>query len=155
MSYCRSSYALAICVVLAGLIVALPVAAHGFKEQLAEIHTKWLHAFEQKDIATIEAIQAPNALLLPPGNPPVKGPEAIAKVWKSWAELPDVTLHFASARTEVARSGDLAYDFGTYTFAFDGEDGRVTNNGKYVVVWKKVDGAWRVAADIFNLKAGQ
>jgi hypothetical protein len=26
----------------------------------------------------------------------------------------------------------------------------VKDEGKYVVAWKKVDGAWKVAADIFN-----
>ncbi len=44
----------------------------------------------------------------------------------------------------------MAYDYGTYTFAFDGDKGRVIEKGKYIVVWKKIDGAWKVAADIYN-----
>ena len=47
-------------------------------------------------------------------------------------------------------SGDLAYDVGTYTLSFDGPDGKVTDTGKYVTVWTKVDGEWKVAADIGN-----
>ena len=44
----------------------------------------------------------------------------------------------------------MAYDYGWYTFAFDTDNGRVTDKGKYIVVWKKVGGAWKVASDIFN-----
>ncbi len=44
----------------------------------------------------------------------------------------------------------MAYDYGWYTFAFDTDNGRFEDKGKYIVVWKKVGGAWKVAADIFN-----
>ncbi len=44
----------------------------------------------------------------------------------------------------------MAYDYGWYTFAFDTDNGRVTDKGKYVVVWKKIGGTWKIKADIFN-----
>jgi len=44
----------------------------------------------------------------------------------------------------------MAYDYGWHTFAIDTDNGRVTGKGKYLVVWKKVDGMWKVSADIFN-----
>ena len=85
-----------------------------------------------------------------PTSPPIEGAEAIAAVWESWSELPNVDIDFGNTRIEVSSSGDLAYDYGWYTFDFDTDNGRVMDKGKYIVVWKKVGGVWKVAADIFN-----
>jgi ketosteroid isomerase-like protein len=69
--------------------------------------------------------------------------------------MPGPGLTFATTGVEVARSGDLAYEYGTYDFATKDKKGEITDEkGKYVVVWKKqADGSWKVAADIDNLDA--
>ena len=56
-------------------------------------------------------------------------------------------LCFDQRRYDRART---FFFIGTYEIAFSGQNGRVKDNGKYVVVWIKVDGAWRVLSDIFN-----
>jgi ketosteroid isomerase-like protein len=48
---------------------------------------------------------------------------------------------------ESAISGSQAYEAGTATITVGG--GR-TENGKYVVVFKQVGGAWKIAYDINN-----
>jgi len=64
---------------------------------------------------------------------------------------PGFALKFASTKIEVARSGDLAYEIGTYELTGNDAKGRPqTAKGKYVVVWKKQAGSWKAAADIFN-----
>jgi ketosteroid isomerase-like protein len=65
-------------------------------------------------------------------------------------QAPGATLTWTPTLIRVANAGDLAYDLGTYTFSFDGPDGKVTDTGKYVTVWTKVDGQWKIAADIGN-----
>ncbi len=133
-----------------GLGSTSPALAHSVSAQINEINVKWVAAFKQRDFAAIEALHTSNGLLLPSNSPPVEGPKAIVEVWKSWGELPNVEINFAANRIEASSSGDMAYDYGWYTFAFDTDNGRVTDKGKYIVVWKKVGGAWKVAADIFN-----
>ena len=64
--------------------------------------------------------------------------------------MTNVEITFGAQRVEAAASGDLAYDYGAYTFAFDSDTGRFAEEGKYIVVWNKIDGAWKAAADIFN-----
>ncbi|HTA95878.1 MAG TPA: DUF4440 domain-containing protein, partial [Verrucomicrobiae bacterium] len=56
------------------------------------------------------------------------------------------------SKVEVARSGDLAYDTGAYSFTRNDASGKpVTATGKYLVVWKKqADGKWKVIQDIDN-----
>ncbi len=152
MSYLRNfrQCVFAVAFLVAGLVSTSPALAHSVSAQINEISVKWVAAFKQGDFAAIEALYASNGLLLPSNSPPVEGPKAIVEVWKSWGELPNVEIDFGANRIEVSSSGDMAYDYGWYTFAFDTDKGRVTDKGKYIVVWKKVGGAWKVAADMFN-----
>ena len=135
---------------LSGLVSSGAALAHGESAQINERIETWLAAFKQRDFATIEALYASNGLLLPSNSPPIEGSKAAAAVWESWGELPNVDINFGNTRIEVSSSGDLAYDYGWYTFAFDTDNGRFEDNGKYIVVWKKEGGVWKVAADIFN-----
>ena len=152
MSYLRKikPCVFAVAFLVAGLVSTSPALAHSVSAQINEISAKWVAAFKQRDFAMIEALYASDGLLLPSNSPPIEGPKAIVEVWKSWAELPNVEVVFGTNRIEVSSSGDMAYDYGWYTFAFDTDDGRFEDEGKYIVVWKRVDGAWKVAADILN-----
>ena len=49
---------------------------------------------------------------------------------------------------EVEVSGDTAHEVGTYGLMGDG--GKVLDAGKYVVVWKREDGKWKLHRDIWN-----
>ncbi len=135
---------------LAGLVSSNPASAHGVSAQINELSAKWVAAFAQRDFAMIEALYTSDGLLLPSNSPPIEGPKAIVDVWKSWAELPNVSMTFGADRIVASSSGDMAYDYGWYTFAFDTDNGRVMDKGKYIVVWKKIGGVWKVASDIFN-----
>lgn len=140
----------AMALLLVGFLAIGPALADHPKHEIDALNSQWVAAFKAGDFATIESLMAPDALLLAPGAPPVQGAKAVADIWKGWGELTNVAISFSAALVEASDSGDLAYDYGAYTFAFDGDKGPYLENGKYIVVWKKIDGAWRVAADIFN-----
>ncbi|MCH7942182.1 MAG: DUF4440 domain-containing protein [Proteobacteria bacterium] len=110
---------------LVGLVSSSPASAHGVSAQINERNETWLAAFKQRDFATLEALFTSNALLLPSNSPPIEGPKAIAAVWESWSELPNVDIDFGANRIVVSSSGDLAYDYGGYTFDFDTDNVRV------------------------------
>ncbi len=152
MSYLRNfrPCVFAVAILVAGLISAGPALAHSVKAQLEEITVKWVEAFKQGDFVTIGGFYASDGYLLPPNEPAVQGRQAIVETWKGWGELPNVEITFGAVVSEVSSSGDMAYEYGTYIFAFDTDDGRVIDKGKYVSVWKKIGGAWQVVADIFN-----
>ena len=57
---------------------------------------------------------------------------------------------FVPEQIIVSTSGDLALDRGTYKLAVAPKGTAQTDTGKYVVVWRKVGGEWKAAADIFN-----
>jgi ketosteroid isomerase-like protein len=49
---------------------------------------------------------------------------------------------------EVEGHGDTAIEVGAYTLF--GEGDQALDNGKYIVIWKKEDGQWKLHRDIFN-----
>ena len=72
-------------------------------------------------------------------------------MWAHLTALPGFALKFAPTKIEVAKSGDLAYDVGTFELNFnDAQGGAVTQVGKYTVVWKKQNKQWKVIIDMFN-----
>jgi ketosteroid isomerase-like protein len=88
--------------------------------------------------------------VMPPNAPAGKGRAAIQQAWASMLRTPGLDLTFAPEQIIISKSGDMALDRGTYrlTIAPGGKLQRDT--GKYVVVWRKVGGSWKAAADIFN-----
>jgi hypothetical protein len=58
-------------------------------------------------------------------------------------------FEFSSDRTDayLSADGSMAWEYGTNTFT--AEDG-TTLTGKYMAVWEKVDGVWKVRAVSFS-----
>jgi AhpD family alkylhydroperoxidase len=123
------------------------------EEAITELNHQWVQAFKDRDFDKIGSLMADDAMLLPQGAPAVLGRSAVVEMWKSWGELANVAVDFAADKLVVAQSGELAYDYGHYSFAFDSDEGRVSDEGKYIVIWTNVGGEWRIAADIYNSNA--
>ena len=100
-------------------------------------------AVNAKDAAAAAACYTPDARLLPPGAPSCDGTEAIKAYWQAAIDsgLGDVKL----APGEVSDFGDDAVEVGVVTAN--------AGTGKYVVHWRRADGAWKLHRDVFNFDA--
>src|SRR5438270_8546537 len=59
-------------------------------------------------------------------------------------------LTWQTTKTEVSRSGDLGYTYGTYDLKA-GIDGKLVESGNYMRIWKKqLNGKWRIVLDLLN-----
>jgi ketosteroid isomerase-like protein len=65
-------------------------------------------------------------------------------------QTPGFDLTFVPDQIIVSSSGDMALDRGTYRLAIAPDGTTQSDTGKYVVVWRKIGGDWKAAADIFN-----
>jgi uncharacterized protein (TIGR02246 family) len=112
----------------------------------------WSKAAQAKDLTKAVSFYADDAMQFPDNGPLVQGIDNIRAGWQKMLALPGPGLTFATTGVTVARSGDLAYEYGTYDFATQNKQGKVTDEkGKYVTVWKKQpDSSWKVVADIDN-----
>jgi uncharacterized protein (TIGR02246 family) len=115
----------------------------------------WSKAAQAKDVNKAVSFYADDAMRFADKGPLVQGKDNIRTGWEQMLALPGPGLTFATTGVEVARAGDMAYEYGTYDFATNDKKGNVVDEkGKYVVVWKKqADGSWKVAADIDNRDA--
>ncbi len=112
----------------------------------------WLEAGQAKDVQRWVSFHTDDALLLPPNAPIVTGKEAIRAFVSKVLSSPGYAGSWHTTKIEVARSGDLAYSYGTEeTTVNDAEGNPITDQEKWVAVWKKqADGSWKCAVLILN-----
>lgn len=111
---------------------------------------RWLKLVKAKDAASISQLYTDDGAVMPPNGPIAKGRAAIQQTWASMLQTPGFDLAFAPEQIILSRSGDMALDRGTYRLTLAPGGKPQHDTGKYVVVWRKVGGAWKAAADIFN-----
>ncbi|HEY7826140.1 MAG TPA: SgcJ/EcaC family oxidoreductase [Candidatus Acidoferrales bacterium] len=112
----------------------------------------WSQASQAKDVEKAVSFYADDALEFVNHGQLLKGKDEIRKEWTTLLGQPGPGLSFATTGLEVASSGDLAYEYGTYELVtLDKKKKATDEKGKYVVIWKKqADGNWKAAVDIDN-----
>ena len=135
-----------------GAGVSLGKGPSGNAEAIRKLDAEWSTAAQSKDIEKVVSFYADDASALPFNAPIANGRDQIRQLWSQLMSTPGFSLSFGPTRIEVARSGELAYDIGTFELKLNDAQGHPsTTPGKYVVVWKKQpNGAWKAIADIFN-----
>ena len=101
----------------------------------------------RRDFGALERVYTRNARLLPPGAPTVTGRDAVADFWRGAVAAMNVqSLRLHTLSLDVF--GDQAQEVGRAELAVDG--GGAPMALKYVVLWKREDGGWRMDVDIWN-----
>ena len=135
---------------------AAPAALSSADESnIRALDAAWGKAATAGDGDAIAALYAPDATLLPPGEPMVKG-EAAKKYWMDFAKGYSGPTELNTQSVEG--SGDLAVAVGTYRMSLTpkkaGAKPLPTEEGKYVEVLKRQDdGSWKILHDVWNTNA--
>ena len=127
-----------------------PVRAGTDEQAVRGLVDRWLQLIKAKDAAGIGQLYAEDGAVMPPNAPISKGRPAIQQAWASMMRTPGFGLTFAPEQIILSSSGDMALDRGTYRLTVAPDGTTRTDTGKYVVVWRKIGGEWKAAADIFN-----
>ena len=123
-------------------------AAH--EQAIRKTNEKWLALIRDHDAAAVSKLYTSDGAMMAPGAPIAQGQPALEKAWGGLMQMPGFGLTFKADKIVVASGGDMALDQGTYLLLTAGPTGPTKDVGKYVVVWRNIDGQWKVAADIFN-----
>jgi uncharacterized protein (TIGR02246 family) len=112
---------------------------------------KWQKALLDRDAAGQAAMFAPDGIEYHDRQPPLIGPAAIL-AWESKAASshPKAVITTTTNEIRIAASGDLAVQSGEGRITglgANGEDQSVRTQ-RFVTVWRKVNGEWKVAHDI-------
>ena len=120
------------------------------EQAIRALAVEWAAAVEKRDLDAIMALYTSDATAAWPDAPVIHGAEGIRAGWAEVLKTPGLVLRFTPERVEIANNGDIATDFGKIESEFDGPAGKVQDEAKYLVVWKKVDGQWKAHYDSFN-----
>jgi len=125
------------------------------KAGVRALDAEWARAASTGNGEAIAALYAPDAVLLPPGEPMVKG-EAAKKYWVDFANGFSGPIELNTMAVEGA--GDVATAIGTYKMALTpkkaGAKPLPTEEGKYLEVLKRQeDGSWKIIYDMWSPNA--
>jgi ketosteroid isomerase-like protein len=121
------------------------------EQAIREIDVAWSQALEDKDLDKVMLNYSEDASLLPPDEPIVHGQGNIREWFRKRMATPGYSATFAPTTIVVAKSGDIAYELGTFRVTVEDESGKpVEYSGKHLVTWEKRGRRWKVAAESIN-----
>ena len=133
-----------------GTLVSFEVSAAGDAGErnapVASGGTRWMAAFNDADADELASLYAEDAVMLPPNAPALFGRDAIRASFREEFAAGGLKAEIEALETVV--EGDLAYVAGRYR-VWTG-DGTLVDRGKYVEIWRAVDGQWLISRDIHN-----
>jgi uncharacterized protein (TIGR02246 family) len=133
-------------VLLLGFFLSCAQGPTNVTEEISEANNAFIDAFNAHDAQTLASVYTSDGILLPPNSEKVEGTDALEEFWESIFEL---GVDHGSLETVYAEGrGDSAYEEGT--FILYTADNELLDRGKYIVIWKKVDGTWKLHLDIWN-----
>ena len=116
------------------------------RQEIEAANRRFVEAFRRRDADAVAACYTSSAQLLPSNFDVIAGTEQITGFWRGAMDMgiADVRLE----TVEVEPRGDLAVEVGRYVLS--GADGGPIDRGKYVVVWRREGGAWKLHRDIWT-----
>jgi ketosteroid isomerase-like protein/quercetin dioxygenase-like cupin family protein len=135
-----------IAVLMATALSTTATAQSSAEREVRAASSAWQRFIAAQQTDSIVALHLPNAIVMMANSPPIMGSNGIRAGWGDIVKLPNLSMHWTPQHIEVV-SPTSAQEFGTYTDSYDGPNGKESDAGSYVTLWKKVNGKWRVALD--------
>lgn len=115
------------------------------KAEIEQANVEFMAAFDSKDAARLSRVYTEDATLYPPNSENISGR---ANIEGYWTEIFGMGVTSGKLITDKATSyGDTAVEYGHFEIFADDD---MIDIGKFIVIWKKVDGNWKMHSDIWN-----
>ena len=139
-----------LCAALVGLLM-LPVALDSqadFETEIAAEGGKWAQYYEQADLEGLMTLYVDDAIVALHGQPALFGITEIREYFSTRIGKAESVFELDYELRET--HGDIAYIISKYWLkATDNETGVIYKDaGRSLLVYKKQDGRWKIAADI-------
>jgi uncharacterized protein (TIGR02246 family) len=103
------------------------------------------------DVEKMVSFYTIDARLIPPGGEIVKGTDAIRKFMQEIIKLKNFQAKFETPEVEISTGGDMGYSLAAAVLSFEDAEGKlISEDDRDFHVWKKADGVWKLAIDIWN-----
>ncbi len=119
-------------------------------DTLRQLEGEFMKAAAERGSAGYMSYYADDAVEVPNGVEIITGKINIAKTM-GFLDNKNNHLTWTPVGADISASGDLGYTYGNYEFQSPGQNGPMTEYGKYTSIWKKQkDGSWKVVLDMGN-----
>jgi ketosteroid isomerase-like protein len=116
------------------------------KAHIIKMNESYSERFTTSDSAFYVTRYCADAEVYSPGVPAVKGRESIRKFFYNDGKNTEAKIELPAGN--FYGNEDLVVEEGTYNFP-DGKGGSV-DKGKFIALWKKEDGTWKLYREIWN-----
>ena len=121
-------------------------------EKLMQISRDWSKSAATDSIERTLSYWADEAVVMPPGQPPIKGKKAIREMIESTSKIPGFKISWEPLSVAVSKNGDMAYMLEQNQITIQDSSGTPkTEFNKGVTIWRKDADGWKNIIDIWNL----
>ncbi len=120
---------------------------------IRSLENQWTEAIKAIDIDKIIGFYATEAVSMPDGHPVDIGIQNIrSRIDSAFADTSVLFSTYAATvdTVEVSASGDLAYSRGHDEISVKTKDSIARETGKWIDIYKKINGQWKVVVSIGN-----
>jgi len=121
-------------------------------ERLMELSREWSRSAATDSIEKTLSYWADDAIVMSPGQPPIKGKKAIREMVESTSKIPGFKISWEPLSVAIAKSGDIAYMIEQNQITVNDSLGNPHSEfNKSVTIWRKeTDGSWKNIVDMWN-----
>jgi ketosteroid isomerase-like protein len=121
-------------------------------EKLMQISRDWSKSAATDSIEKTLGYWADDAVVMSPGDAPIKGKNAIRGMMEAGSKIPGFKISWEPLSVVVSQSGDMAYMIEQNQVSVNDSLGKpITTYNKAVTVWRKeADGSWKNIVDMWN-----
>ena len=119
---------------------------------IKQVGDDYVKATLAADAKAVAALYTEDAVEMPPNVPSVKGRAAIEQYYMKLFSGGTKVGQFALTHLESRAVGDRGFDVGSYQQSMNppGQTTATSDTGKYVVILRRSQGAWKIAYAIYN-----
>lgn len=126
-------------------------------EKLMQLSREWSRVAGTDSIEKTLSYWADDAVVMSPGQHPIKGKEAIRDMVEGMSKIPGFKISWEPLSVVVSKSGDMAYLIEQNEVIVNDSTGNpVREYNKSVTIWRKgADGSWKNVVDMWNAEPYQ
>jgi uncharacterized protein (TIGR02246 family) len=126
--------------------LAQPAHADEVRSAIEAANAQFSAAAAKGDGAGLAALYAADGQVLPAGSDAIRGRDAIQKFWQG--ALDSGIAGVGLKTVEIFGQSPTVTEAGQYELS--DKAGKVLDHGKYIVIWRREGGHWKLLRDMFS-----
>lgn len=116
---------------------------------LEHIHDKWTEFYNKRDVSDLLSLYTEDCTIMPCGDEAISGHENAKKFFEDRIDrVSEIVAHLDEAGP-MDKESEMAFIRGTYTYLNIGDIDNVVDDGKNVLILKKIENEWKIYIDIW------